>query len=248
MIRATLTLVLVSGLSLIPDQSFAQSLFGNNSALSQSGTSGFGAASSTAGRVSGTGGLGATGAGGLGATGLNTGGAAAAGNTQFGQTNIQTQLGELSNSIGQGFIGQSDNVGRFVGGNLATQQGAGGAQNVQGNFNQGGGRGAGQSFNEQNRGNQGTQARQAIRPRFKVAFDYTPRAATRVQSVLVGRMDRIKSRRAGLEGIDIEIGDGGKVTLNGNVGTEDQRKFAEALARLEPGVRSVKNNIKVRAE
>jgi osmotically-inducible protein OsmY len=158
-----------------------------------------------------------------------------------------------------GFIGRDDNANRFVGSSGAGAQGGAGQQGRNGlnqrnqmNRNQQGqNRNRGNAQNQQfmNQGNQnfgggsGQQQQRTIRPRQKVAFTYPATSQTKLQTALNTRFDKL-AKRAGFEGVQI-VADGDKVTLRGQVDTEDTRKLAAMLASIEPGVSSVTNELTV---
>lgn len=231
------------------------------------GNSGFGNTGggfgNTGGGLGNTGGFGSTGggfgnagggfgnSGGFGTTGGNAG---FGGNNQFGAGNAGGQ---------QGFIGRSNTQGAMIGNRQAGQQGQGGrnqfgnqgqfGRNNQNQFNRGG---QNRNFMQQQQGMldggqgmQGQQQQRSIRPQLKVAFDVgVPdlQATSRRGADVQARFERI-SRRAALEGVTISV-DGSTVTLRGQVASEDARKLAGMLVALEPGVRSVKNELTVGAE
>jgi osmotically-inducible protein OsmY len=92
-------------------------------------------------------------------------------------------------------------------------------------------------------GGSGQQQQRTIRPRQKVAFTYPATSQTKLQTSLNVRFDKL-SKRAGFEGVQV-VADGDKVTLRGQVDTEDTRKLAAMLASIEPGVSSVTNELTV---
>lgn len=234
-----LTLLLAASLAL-PAYSHAQStLFGGRS-----------------GATSGTG-TGATG-GGFGATG-QSGQAGQSGTAfsgpQFGNT------GQLSQSVGQGaIIGQQNNNGRVIGTRQTTgQTGANGNRNTQ-NRNGAGGRNAAGNRNGANRTGAGAnQARganrnanagntggtdAAKRPQFQqhIAFPYgsvsTAGLGDKVAARLGGRIGS-QSATTASRGLTVDVDDAGVATLRGQFDSQDQLRLAEALVRLEPGVRKV---------
>jgi len=235
----------------------AQSLFGGSTA-GQTGGSAFGGGTGGAGRTGGglgqTGGLGgATGAGGGQGNSLNTSGL----NSQTGMSGPQlnTELGALSETIGQGgFVGRSDTAGTFVGNQMAGQQsiqgtnvsGQGGQFGGRGQFggNQFSGRGAGgNQGNFNNRG--GRSSRRVVRHSLRIAFDHPQAENTAIQSKLSTQFQNFGNSRPELEGVEVQIGGDQEVILRGQVGSENDKKLAAMLARLEPGVRSVRNELAI---
>jgi hypothetical protein len=77
-----------------------------------------------------------------------------------------------------------------------------------------------------------------------LGFKYNPEPPARVQSDLqqsLSHSDRLPSR----DGIRVEV-DGSTVVLRGTVTDDHERRLAEALARLTPGVRDLRNELNVR--
>ncbi len=180
---------------------------------------------------------GAAGTGGTNAGGGGGGGGATGGNVQMNAGNqpvFNTGDGSVGAQVGQGgFTGRSNTA--FAGNRLATQ---GDATSLTPQFNQ--------MTNQGNQGNQGNTGRSNIkraRPQQKIAFTYPKAnlAATQVQ------MSQRFQRMTGVTGANASISDEGVATLTGVVTSDDTRKLAEALARLEPGVRSVVNELRVDA-
>lgn len=193
------------------------SLFGN------SGTSGRTTGTTGGGGTTGRSGTGA-GQGGLTGNALNSG----IGSTQFG---------DLSNSTGQsGFVGVGDNAGRFVGNRNAAQQTNQLSRNFQGAR-------AGNT-NVQPGANNNTQLK--IRPIHRVAFNYSPRTIGRLQSSLNTQFTKLAQRNPRFQGLTLALNGSNEVVLRGTVNSEATRKLAAAMAKLEPGVRTVKNEIVVK--
>ncbi len=225
------------GIGMMSGECSAQSLFGSSASRTTNtgGASGFGGASS--------GGFGApTGTAGAAAAGTGQAGAG----TLAGSTNVpggnnvglQSGLSQFGADVGQGFTGGGNTAGGFVGSRFAGQ--SVGAQTPV--FNIPGGGGNANRFTPRN--NTGTRER-VIRPRQKIAFDYEPPAATVVRTAVTQQYRTLSTRRPGLESVTIEVGEGRAAVLTGTVPDENSRKLAAALARLEPGIRSVKNELKV---
>jgi osmotically-inducible protein OsmY len=166
---------------------------------------------------------------------------------------IATQLGALSATIGQGgFIGQADNAGRFIGNQNAGQQSLQGTSMSGGQFggSQFGSRGQqGQQsrngFNQQ--GNYGQQSRRTIRPQQRIAFEYPQRAQATIQTNLSGQFQRLQTTRPELQGVEVQLAANNEVILRGQVRTEEDKKLAAMYARMEPGVRSIKNELTIEA-
>lgn len=255
-----LTLIAFIGVWSTPQTAFAQGLFGGGGATTQAGGSSFGgssgltrSATSASGFTSQFGGTNSLG-GQTGAGALNTSGLGQQTNGMAGPQ-ISTQLGELSQTIGQGgFVGGSDTAGRFVGNVQAGQQSIQATQT--GTAGRGGQFGGGQfgnrggsTFNQQSGFNQGgAQGRRVVRPRLQIAFEHPRPATTAVQTNLNSQFTRLRTSRPELQGVQIQMGDDREVVLRGRVDSENDKKLAAMLARLEPGVRTVKNEITIAGE
>lgn len=79
------------------------------------------------------------------------------------------------------------------------------------------------------------------RPQQRISFEYPKANLVRTQVELSQRFERLKT----VSGADTSISDEGVAVLTGTVVNDEARKLAEALARLEPGVRSVDNQLQV---
>lgn len=86
------------------------------------------------------------------------------------------------------------------------------------------------------------RVRRAIRPRDVVAFRFQPRSPRAIEQTLSAELAKLVTDRAGGR-IEVHVADDGHVTLQGRVASEDMRRLAEALVRLEPGVRKVRNEL-----
>ncbi len=93
----------------------------------------------------------------------------------------------------------------------------------------------------QRRANSSSTSVKRARPQQQIAFDYPKANLVRTQVEMSLRFKRLKT----VSGADTVISDAGIATLTGIVSDENARKLAEALARLEPGVRSVDNQLQV---
>ncbi|MFN0055400.1 MAG: BON domain-containing protein [Planctomycetales bacterium] len=247
------------GLCLIATSSgFAQqgSIFGNSSPLAGSGGLGTGSIGS---------GPSGTGVGSAAFAKAPTGGAqnqqgasGLGGQSGLGQTN---GLGGAAAGQQRGLLGANTNQNGFLG---ATQQGqsvAGGRNQMNNNQqrNQFGTRGGNRGnnnnqFQQQNFANQGGQGNASnlrqIRPQQRVAFEFQKIAPAKTETTLTKRFDQLSVRfeklklRSSFRGVQIDAEEG-KVTLRGQVDTEETRKLAVMLVSLEPGVRSVQNELTV---
>lgn len=191
------------------------------------------------------------------------------GNAQGGQAGF----GAPARGQAGAFVGGSDNTGRFVGQAQAGRQqlnqsnlGGGGLRGGQG----GGQGGRGQNANggngnnpNQNSGGGGfggstaVAPQRVIRPQMRVAFSApsplpaktTATINNRFQKLAVqiprGSANRGLSNRMELKSVTVQAPVAGEVVLTGKVATEDARRLAAIMARLEPGVRTVRNDITV---
>lgn len=93
----------------------------------------------------------------------------------------------------------------------------------------------------QRRANSSTSNVKRARPQQRISFQYPKANLARTQVELSQRFERLKT----VSGADTSISDEGVAVLTGTVANDEARKLAEALARLEPGVRSVDNQLQV---
>jgi osmotically-inducible protein OsmY len=75
-----------------------------------------------------------------------------------------------------------------------------------------------------------------------VAFDYTAPQGAQITQSLEKRWQKIAVRDKELANVQIAC-EGSEVILRGQVKTAEQFRLAEALARLEPGVHAVRNEL-----
>lgn len=186
-----------------------------------------------------------------GATGGATGGAAAfgggnaggfaaggTGGQTLGQGGLNTAAGGASSvnrTFTGDFIGGGDSADRFVGQEAAgTQTGLTRQPNFRGL------QGGIQSFQ------QSAPPQSPVRARLAIGFD--PPSPSAVRRQLSPTRNGASAAVPGLTRIDpsLSVGyDGGTAVIRGNVASDRERKLAEALLRLEPGVRQVRSNVSV---
>ena len=188
----------------------------------------------------------------------NTGSAASgqAGGASGTQESL-SRLESLNQEAGQGgggdtsaFVGRGDNAGSLVG-----RQNAGSGQQGRAtqnrNFGSSGGNRSGNQFRNQfnqfNQFNRGSSSSQlgTFRPRLRVAFAVPKRPTSVVTSSLKMRYQKLSTRFSRFSGIDLQLDGNGQVTLSGQVASESSKRLAANLARLQPGVRSVKNGLTI---
>ena len=180
-------------------------------------------------------------AGGLGGQAGGLGGAGG-----FGQGGANTGQNGTGQQQGQAFLGRNTNTNQFLGRNAQGQGQTGNLnQNGAGNRRGGANRGAnGQNgFNQQQGGMAGGNgsARQAapIRPRQKVAFTY-PTPQLQIVSV---KLETRLNKMTALKSVNLSVDPSGELVMKGEVASVSEAKLAENLARMEPGVRTVRNEL-----
>lgn len=191
--------------------------------------------------------------GGAGATsgfGGGTAGGGAANGVVGGNNAANRTAGTGQAALGQSLFTQGTNQNGFVGGRNQQQQFIGGNQrtgqqqnnrqdqqnNRQGNFGQ-------NDFNNQNgQGQQAQDPKRAIRPQYRVAFDEPVIPAADIRSALQPQFEFLTQLPA-LRGVAYELDTEGVVVLRGSVATPSQRRLAENVVKLEPGVKKVRNEL-----
>lgn len=197
----------------------------------------------------------------FGSTGLNFGSTGLSGQPVFGTTTGTTATGQAGGAVRQGqagtqaaFVGRGDNAGRFVGNQMAGQQtsaNGGGSQfrNSASQFRNLGGRAAGGtqgSFNPGRNGSQAGTSRLVFRPKQRIAFSFPERESSSLAAALTAHFDRLSYRAPGLAGVNVVLDGEGAVTLKGVVDSAETKQLAAIMARMEPGVRTVQNELTVR--
>jgi hypothetical protein len=180
---------------------------------------------------------------------LGTGGGTGAGTTTSGinlnqgaaaQPNIQ--------NFGSGFVGQSQNQGRFIGSQFSGQQQIrGGNTGGRNTFTAGRGQGRNRGGGNTNRNRvTGRNTRtKRVRPRHRVAFSFNTPSMASAKASLDVRFSLLLDRRPEFRGVKIVAGKAGELTLSGRVPDATARRMAVALVRMEPGVRKVTNQLSV---
>jgi osmotically-inducible protein OsmY len=184
-------------------------------------------------------------------TGLNT--QSGFGQQQSGRTGTSNMGQQTAGTARQGLVGRADTAGRLVGSANAGQQNFGTGSNALGQqfgtrsrglnrqSNLFGGMGD-DAFGGSGNGTNANGYRVPI-PQQKVAFEYRERPAPEVSQRISTQLDKV-SQRLAIRGIALSV-DEGTVTLRGSVKSEGDRRLAEQLVRLEPGVRQVVNELAV---
>jgi BON domain len=259
--KSILTASLLVGTCLAPTIATAQfSNSGSGLGGSMGNSGGFGGTSSSFGSSSGFGSLtGTSSAFGSGASGFGAGGM---GGTGFGSTSggMGGQIGQSGfggQGQGQGgagnFIGTNQNPNQFLGRTAMGQtngQGMNGGMNQFGAGSRSGARGATrgnqnafQAMNGGSTGGNNSNLHPPIRPRLRVAFDAPIPDSDELQSTLETRLTRMSIKNPKFNSIMIAMNPKGEVVLRGKVDSESDSKLAANLMRLEPGVRSVRNEL-----
>ena len=162
-------------------------------------------------------------------------------------------MGGMGGQQGGAFIGGNRNQQQFLGRNSQVT-GNGQGQNGMNQFGQGnrggGNRGNLNTFNNMMGGMNGnmgggmnTNQAPAIRPRQRVAFDYPVPTNDSIQTKMAVHISKMSTRNPGLKDVNIAMNPGGEAVLTGSVSSQSHSKLAENLLRLEPGVRSVRNEL-----
>lgn len=150
---------------------------------------------------------------------------------------------EVDPTGGSGFAGRGNAAENFVGGIVQGQgQTAFGPAGRSNNMFQGINRlGQGQ-FRQGFQQPTGPSRSERIRPRHRVSFSVPPRPPQAVTTNLQSQMARFSGNPAG---VDVTVNEQGVATLSGTVADEHAARLAAALARLEPGVRSIDKQLTV---
>jgi osmotically-inducible protein OsmY len=163
-------------------------------------------------------------------------------------------MGGSSNLYGMGGLGGGGLGGNFLGG-MGGLGGLGGG--LSGRF--GGGLGGNFGLGQQGRNNQrmgqfgrngnmnmNSNRNRAINTRttLSVGFRYRETPAAQVQTQLSERLNEVRLGR--LESLQVSVQDG-VATLRGRVASQDDRDLARRIARMEPGVESVVDELTIDA-
>lgn len=169
----------------------------------------------------------------------------AGGNAQGISQNSRTagtgaaDLGQSTLSQGNqnAFIGGRNQQQGFIGGNQRTGQQQNNRQQQQNNR-----QGGNNDNNQNNQGQQNQNQRRTIRPQYKVTFDLPQKPVVEIRSTLQPRFDSL-SQTPSLRGVAYDLDAEGVVVLRGTVETPAQKRLAENVVKLEPGVKKVRNEL-----
>ena len=246
--RLLITCGLFAAACATPDLASAQNQQNRNN---NTGSSGFGSTGSSGFGSNGSSGFGSTGSSGFGSTGAsgfgsNSGaGGQAGGFGANGQTGLGGQGQNGANANG-GLLGRGANQSGFLGRNVQNQGMQGNNLGGGGGGRGGGGNRGGNGLNGLNGGGgNGGNANQTpiVRPRQKIAFEYTLPTSSAIQSTIEARLTKLSDKRHSLKSVMVAVEDKGEVVLRGEVASADDAKLAENMLRQEPGVRSVRNEL-----
>jgi hypothetical protein len=181
-----------------------------------------------------------------------SGGGMATGQTgmtgQTGRNTAGRNTGGASAQGANGFLGANNNPNNFLGRNTQGQQAVTTTNQNRQNFRGGQQRGLDQSLlnllngGAQNAGNTNNRTN-TIRPRQKVNFEHPTLQTSVVVNDVKVRFEKLATRYPQLKQIELIPGEGGIVILRGEVASEGDSKLAESLVRLEPGVKSIQNEL-----
>jgi hypothetical protein len=164
------------------------------------------------------------------------------GTSQMGAAGLARTSGAngLQGTNGQGVNGQG---ARFGIGNTAGRLGQSGLGRQ--GLNRQGLNGQNRNRNNQGQNQQDDIQNSQVRIRPQVSFPYSERQNVAVNTALAGQFDRIGKSNPEFAGIQFTMDSQSEVTLSGTVPREHAGRLAAALVRLEPGVRSVRNELTV---
>ncbi len=218
----------------------AQSLFGRQGPVSGQSNALLG--SSRGGGSGLTGRSGGLTGGGL--TGGLSGGLTGGGSLTGGTTRVPQRGAFVGGNDSQTFVGGNPNAGPATNNrrNTGNRANRGGNRNTR-NFNQFGNNQDSQRRGAGNR-NGRRQQRRLIRPRQQVKFSYPERTTAKVVVALRTQFAQHAERYPMLANVSV-LEEEGRIELYGTVETDEQRRLATILAKLEPGVREVENHITV---
>lgn len=257
-----ITCALLTSIALLSDIASAQFGGGGRGTTGAGGGGGLGSTSafggsSGMGSGGGTGGFGSSGFGqaGMSSGGMGSGGMGSGGMGGGGLGGGQQGMGMGGQQGGGSFIG-GNNPSQFLGGNAQGGQQNGRGGNAMGMNGMGGqfgnaNRGGGNRNNlnlmnsmfGNNGGNSMSNNAAPIRPRQRVAFEYQVPTSELLNVNLQTQLKQVSVRKPGLTNVLLSMNPGGEVVLRGVVKSEADARLAQNLVRLEPGVRSVRNEL-----
>ena len=202
----------------------------------------------------------------VGTSTLFTAGVQAQTNTASGSAQSSGTAGQVGNSNGSvfsetattdGFETAGESQGRFLGSQLSNQPTAGGNANgtQQNAFNNARNlQRLNQQFNRtnQNRNAGNAQGTRTIRPSLRLGFTPKPRPTedlrksfARQVNSLTTRLPQLTNGRSDYASVKFDFAKPGEVVLSGSVPNDDAGRLLTNILRMEPGVTSVRNDLKV---
>lgn len=163
---------------------------------------------------------------------------------EFGEVPSQATQGPFGRGAGDVFQGQLLGGPQSV---LGGRSPLGGTQFGGSPFggSQFGGLGTGrQSATTRGAGTTGRTRAEQLRPQHRVSFSFAPASNAAVSSSLRTQMRPLQSQGR-IRGVQFDLDGDGTLTLRGTAATAEDRELAAAVARLEPGVRRIDNQIVV---
>jgi hypothetical protein len=165
--------------------------------------------------------------------------------------NTMGALGGQQQGLGAGAAGQQQGmVGQRstrLAGNAQAGQTTPGQMNQMNNRqgqNRNNARRTGQTANQNQAGaGAGNQQQRSVRPQMVVNFDYPAHTPDNTETALTTRFSKL-ANKVQFQAVEIEV-NGTRVILRGEVASQQDIKLASILARLEPGVRTVQNELTV---
>ena len=155
--------------------------------------------------------------------------------------NLEAGTGSVNTSFGTGFVGRSDNSGRFVGDErIGTQQGGATGQNRQfQNLNR-------QLQNSTRSGRRTTAStKTSFQPQLRVAIPIDSKRLATTRATTQTRIGKIIGQKPKYQDVHLAIDDQGQATIAGTVSSEADMRLIEQLVRLEPSISLIKNDLVV---
>lgn len=151
---------------------------------------------------------------------------------------------------GRSFVGRSNQ--RFVGGGALSQSTSSGSDSANTNRRAAprrvaAGEGTSTPVSREGAAVSNGVRRKPIIPRHRIAFEFPAKAATAISGQLNSQLQKLAATKPEFAGIKVQVEPLGRVKLTGQVPSDDIRKLAAIMVRLEPGVRKVQNELAVAA-
>ena len=186
----------------------------------------------------------------FGAAAGNRGGSATGLSPGMSMLNGQSILGNTNSLVGNGFVGRADKLDTFIGRQMANGAGTSSlGRNMSANPRNARTRQRGNDPNSTNGTAGSVQPQQTIRmmTRQRIAFSHPSVPASSVETRLNGRFGESLQKRLDATNLSFNLDSDGLLTMTGDVKSTDAKDLAEMIARMEPGVRDVRNDLTVTA-